>query len=436
MGNRIALVSCVHHKPWLMMSTLITALIQTRQDFDLHCVFNVGRGEVDRPSYEEYHRIADRVGANPQTSPPDERVRDVCRLRRPGVFEHEYENDHALDSGAWYKFIRDGHWRAYDYAIFAGEGTLFSRHSSLAGLVTFAEDRGVHFVASAHEKRRLPKNLFLRYSTRGGHATELDQFHDRMILETFLTFCRDPEFERVFSAWQSDFQPETQNHVPDVSSQSALVRRARASIGRRWGTPYEASERGVSWPVRVAQRAPLSADYLGARLGVLWNGARSLEHLADPAIVVDGRRARLADVVKTERAQGVRFHQVEGPEWFGCTTIHLMSRQFLERLHERLSAFAMYDVLDLPFSGTTLEVVWGMMPAWLGFDKWFTDGFHRVRKNFVTYVREDYPAEMAGYINRYYHGSVAVADSGDYLKIRAHRPDLSRLRDELPPVFF
>lgn len=429
-------MSCVHHKPWLMMSTLITALIQTRQDFDVHCVFNAGRGEVERPSYAEYHRIASRVGANPQTSPPDERVRDVCRLRRPGVFEHEYENDHALDSGAWYKFIRDGHWRAYDYVIFAGEGTLFSRASSLAGLVAFAEDHGAHFIASAHEKRRLPKDLFLHYSTRAGHPTELDHYHDRMILETFMTFCRDPAFEQVFSAWQSDFQPETQDHVPDVCSSSRLLRRVRASIGRRWGTPYDAGERGVPWSMRVAQKAPLVADYLGARLGLLSSESHSIENVTDPSVVVDGRRMPLADVVKTEQVGGVRFHRVDGAEWFGCATIHLMSRQFLERLDQKLSAYAMYDVLNLPFSGTALEVVWGMMPAWLGFDKWFTDGFHRVRKNFVTYVREDYPAEMASYINRYYHGSIAVADSGDYLKVRAHRANLNRLRDELPPVFF
>jgi hypothetical protein len=59
-----------------------------------------------------------------------------------------------------------------------------------------------------------------------------------------------------------------------------------------------------------------------------------------------------------------------------------------------------------------------------------------VRKNFVTCVREDYPVEMASYINRYHRGAVAVAAFGDYLKIRAHRADLRDLRDELPPVFF
>jgi hypothetical protein len=59
-----------------------------------------------------------------------------------------------------------------------------------------------------------------------------------------------------------------------------------------------------------------------------------------------------------------------------------------------------------------------------------------VRKEFVTYSREDYPPEMATYINRYYRGRLAVGWRGDYLKIRRLQPELARLRHELPPVYF
>jgi hypothetical protein len=96
----------------------------------------------------------------------------------------------------------------------------------------------------------------------------------------------------------------------------------------------------------------------------------------------------------------------------------------------------MWDVLDLRFAGTALEVVWGFIPAWLGFEKWFTDGFHRVRKDFVNHRREDYPVEMATYINRYYRGALAVTWRGDYLTVRAYRKELERLREQLPPVYF
>ena len=114
----------------------------------------------------------------------------------------------------------------------------------------------------------------------------------------------------------------------------------------------------------------------------------------------------------------------------------MMSRSYLQRLSDKLSEYKMYDALDLPFSGTALEVIWGFLPAWLGFRKWFTDGFHRVRKNFATYRREDFPPEIATYINRYYGGRLAVAWEGDDLKVRAYRPNLQRLREQLPDVFF
>lgn len=155
MANRLALVFCVHHKPWLMMSTLITALAQDYQEADFYFLYNVGDGGRGRSV------------ANQQLSPFDERVREVCRLNRSAIFELEYENDDTLDSGAWYKFIREGRWKAYDWVLFVGEGTLFARPTLVSAMLSLASSkRGVHVIASGHEKRRLPKNLVLNYKER------------------------------------------------------------------------------------------------------------------------------------------------------------------------------------------------------------------------------------------------------------------------------
>ena len=123
--NRSAVVLCVHHKPWLVMSTWITILAQDYQDFDIYVVYNLGDGrcpdkssydvyrqfeqgtgresalspEIERESRQKYNQLARRSGINPQLSPFDERVRDVCRIHRNNVFELQFENDHALDSG-------------------------------------------------------------------------------------------------------------------------------------------------------------------------------------------------------------------------------------------------------------------------------------------------------------------------------------------------
>ena len=156
--------------------------------------------------------------------------------------------------------------------------------------------------------------------------------------------------------------------------------------------------------------------------------------MAYAAGAYDARPVTNAREVDTEK--GIVFHRVDDPEWFGCTVIHLMSRALLDRFSQRLDQFQMYDVLDLPFAGSALEVVWGFLPEWLGVEKWFTNGFHRVRKHFATYQREDYPPEIASYINRYHRGRLAVGWQGDYLKLEAWRSNLGDLRRILPAEYF
>ena len=409
--STVAIVCCVHHKPWLMMSTLITALAQDFHEADFHFIYNVGAGD---------RRYGDASTRNSQLSPFDPRVRDVCRIRGRRVFEVEYENDEALDSGAWYKFIRDGRWRAYDWVLFVGEGTLFARPRLLSAMLALGEREGAHLVASGHEKRRLPKDVFLNYLQRTASSAD-DRLHDAMIAQAFDIFCRDPEFRRIFERWGNDFLPETQNHVPPAGPPSPLLRRVREAWARRIGAAQDGG---------LARELPFTIEYALTRAGMAPSNDRS------DTVYVDGRRVAATAVAPVTRIHDVGFHREAAPEWFGCATNHLMSRTFLERFSAKLDEFGMWDVLDLRFAGTPLEVIWGFIPAWLGFDKWFTDGFHRPRKDFVTYRREDYPPQMATYINRYYSGVLATAWDGDYIKLRHVHTDLARLKSELPPVYF
>ncbi|HQP12636.1 MAG TPA: hypothetical protein PK470_07730 [Candidatus Omnitrophota bacterium] len=95
-----------------------------------------------------------------------------------------------------------------------------------------------------------------------------------------------------------------------------------------------------------------------------------------------------------------------------------------------------YDVLDIPFSGTSLEPIWGFLPAWLRYDKWFFDGMHRVRKNFVNYKREDDPAGMCRYLNCYFRNQIEVRPAGDYIKIHRVGKDVVLNRNMLGPDFW
>jgi hypothetical protein len=433
-SGKLAIVFCVHHKPWLMMSTLLTLVSQEREPADLFFAYNVGGGDDRRESYREYRDVAARAGVNPQLSPFDERVREVCRLRGWTVAELEYDNDHALDSGCWYKFIRDGLWRDYERVLFLHEGMLLANPRLLRALVAFSDRRGAHFIASGHEKRRVPKAAMRPRSSGDPAATPMDDFHRRMMAETFAVFCRDPEFQRVYERWDAASPVETEHHVPGVTTGGVRTRRLRARIQKQWGSAYTHPD--APWTGRLIRQVPAFADRWTSRMGMML-GPR--EPAADlPLAYVAGSYdvCAIGGANEIVSEGGVTFHRVEAPEWFGCATNHLLSRAFLERFSERLHRFGMFDVLNLPFAGSALEVIWGFLPAWLGVDKWFANGFHRVRKQFSTYQREDYPPEMAGYINRYHRGRLVVGWHDDYLRLEAWRPDLGDLRQVLPAVYF
>ena len=57
MTAKLAIVFCVHHKPWLMMSTLLTLVSQERQNADLFFAYNLGDGASARESYREYREV-------------------------------------------------------------------------------------------------------------------------------------------------------------------------------------------------------------------------------------------------------------------------------------------------------------------------------------------------------------------------------------------
>ena len=434
MSRKLAIVFCVHHKPWLMMGTLLTLLSQEQQDADLFFAYNTGDGGATRESYREYRELAVPDENNRQLSPFDERVRGVCQLRGRQFVEIEYDNDHALDSGVWYKFIRDGRWRDYEYVLFAGEGLLLAHPRVLSSLVAFADRRQLHFIASGHEKRRVPRATVMHSHKRGAAPTPMDALHDRMMAATFDIFCRDPEFRAVYDRWGSDFEPETEHHVPGVTGRGERWRRLRGAIQRRWGSAYANPD--VSGLARLIRQLPHTIDAAASRLRMGQGGA--IDAVGAPmAHASGGYEARpLGDQDEIDSEGGVTFHRVDAPEWFGCTVIHLMSRSLLERFSERLDRFQIYDALDLPFAGSALEIVWGFLPAWLGVEKWFADGFHRPRKQFATYQREDYPPEMASYINRYHRGRLVVDWHDDFLRLDAWRADLGDLRGTLPAEYF
>lgn len=355
------------------MSSLISVLAQNFKDYDIYFIHNIGNGtDVNTDSYKEYYALTREYGINSQLSPYDPRTKEVCNIKRDNIFELSFENDHNLDSGAWYKFIKTKKWQNYDYVLFMGEGALLTYETVITDTLNFCVKNNAHFVSGAQDKRCLPKELFLNINSKDDPSNKYYLFHDRMTKEVFDIFCRDKAFKDIFDAWRSDFKTVTENHVP---------------------------------------------DFLGY-------------------IYVNCARKRLKSLADIKREGNVKFHKENGQEWFGCCCNFLLSKELLTRLSEKLEKNNIHDFLKLPFSADALEVIWGFIPLWLGFDKWFFNGIHRVRKNFVNYKREDGQRGLSQYLNQYYSGKIKTVYKEDFIKIVKINKNLEYLKETLNSYYF
>lgn len=398
-NNKLAIAFCVHHKPWLIMSTLITLALQDYRDFDAYFLYQLGDGSCpQKKTYEEYFRLSEKYGRHSQLSPYDERVKLVVnQVGFKNILNLDLENDHALDSGVWYKFIKTKKWEKYDYVFCIQEGTVFTRGNVLSCALDFIRKNNIHFLASGHEKRKLPKNALMDLGSRKSNPSELDFFYDKKQHEVFDIFCRDLHFKELYNKWDSDFNPTTQNHVPDIVH-SYLERVFRIITGIK---------------------------------------RRDLCYMFGKTVYENAWRRCLKDVVGDYVEQNkVIFHKDNELLWYGGSCQHLFSRKFLESFTGKIAEYNLYEALDIPYSGEILEVIWGFLPNWLGFDKWFFDGIHRIRKDFVTYKREDSPDGMCSYINSYFKGKIIVVPEGEFIKIKKLNKRLVYLREVLGDIFF
>lgn len=421
------------------MSTLISTLMQDYRGLDLFFIYQKGDGScLNKASYNEYREIVKECGVNLQLSEGDPRVREICRIKGYKAIELEFENDQALDSGAWYKFIKTGLWQDYDYIFFIQEGTIFTRPTSISSAINFALKNKAHFISAGHEKQCMPKDIFLITNRRNPEPSNLHIFHDRMIDETFRVFRRDNDFESLYGNWESGFPMETQNHIPDLGGGFWFLSNLRNKVYENIYRLH--TGRVISLDIFKSIIHKFDFFLKGYENFLLSN---SINHnynhsQREPRLVINTKIYDLKRTVNFIEEEGVKFHLANDnqKQWFGCSCQHLLSRQFLERLHAKLDKYKIYDVLDVPFAGSALEVIWGFFPDWLGYDKWFFDGVHRVRKNFFTYEREDNQQGMARWLNWYYRGLLYVQAEGDFIKIRKTGSDLSHLKAHLTQHYF
>ena len=120
MKKKFAIVFCIHHKPWLIMATIISTILQNLKSYDIFFLYNKGSGEKyykeQKLAFERYDKLKKKYGKNIKLDDTfDPFLTKVCKLKANNIYEIDLDDDHALDSGAWYKFI--GMNRCKNYTI-------------------------------------------------------------------------------------------------------------------------------------------------------------------------------------------------------------------------------------------------------------------------------------------------------------------------------
>jgi hypothetical protein len=389
-----------HHKPWLMMSSIISLAMQEDTEFDLHVIYIRGDGENrDRESYSNFFEIADRdLSKNFQLTNDDKRILAILKDTNFTINFHEVDNDHGLDTGAWYKFIKKGVWKEYDHSFFMMEGFIFTSPKILSSVKKFTHNHRCDFLDMGFEKRYISKELLFNMLTRV-NPSEMDIYHQEIINKTFDIFCQDQEFTKIFNSWSVYDKKDVSNMSQDLLS----------SLSENF--------EGVTFYNVPSSTYSIKEKMKLYILNIL-KGKRYLPPVKDFVIVnPEGTYYQRDSLFDSINIEGVNYHKEKSPFFYGCMCQHVFSHSFLESMEKKFNEFDLWKTADLPFSATPLESIWGMLPSWLGFEKWYFDGVHRPRKNYLTYKREDDVIGMCKYINRHFKGKIKVIAEGDFIKI-------------------
>ncbi len=401
-STKLGICILAHHKPWLIMSSLVSLAMQTDNDFDIHIIYIKGNGENrSKESYQEFYEISDKINEhNIHLSEDDNRILNIVNKTNYQITYHEFSNDHGLDTGAWYKFIQKGVWKGYNHSFFLMEGFVFTSSHVLASIKALIKNQKIDFISSGHEKRTMSRALLENLFTMPGKTYGMNLYHQKIINKIFRRFCQDKKFSKLYREWNKDSVSATFYCTP--SSVYSFVDKLRFFL------------------INLLKRKVICNP---TGKFVLENPNRkchSYKKIGECHTLING----------------VNFHVENSPYYYGCSCQHLFSNRFLKSMDDKYKEGDFWGVADLPFSATPLEPLWGMLPAWLGYKKWFFDGIHRPRKNFITYKREDDVEGMCHYLNIYYKGKLIVEPNGDFIRIKWLAKDYQYLRSLLGSDFF
>jgi hypothetical protein len=284
------------------------------------------------------------------------------------------------------------------------EGFIFTSPEVISSVKLFVQEEKCDFLDMGFEKRYMSRNLLENLTIRGKNISEIDYYHQNMINRIFKSFSKDKKFLKLYKDWASYPLSEIKDGIGFHHVPSAI---------------YSISDKLKLYAINLLKRRrlfPPSGDFI----------------LETPSLKYHFRKK----VNKFITINNINYHSEEAPYYFGCMCQHLFSNSFLTEMSRKYDENDLWNEADQPFSASALEVIWGILPSWLGFKKWFFDGVHRPRKNFLTFIREDDIEGVCRYLNIYYKNQIRVQSSGDYIKIVWSHRDQRELDKLLGNIFF
>tara|TARA_B100001029_G_C15062215_1_gene459536 strand:+ start:3614 stop:4837 length:1224 start_codon:yes stop_codon:yes gene_type:complete len=397
----------VHHNPWLFCASLISLLLQSRQDYELHLIYIKGDGQAyENPEYQEFYDLAKSVSKeNMQLTNDDPKLFKFIQNLNIKFHFHEFKNSHGLDSGAWYQLIKEKYWNKYDLSFFLMEGFLFSSKYSLDSILRVSQEKNIDFLSLGFEKRFVGYNVISKIFGQKEGKTKFEELHEKQVNKILGVFAEDKKFKDIINSW------------PDQIKTNEML----TTSGR---TEYHVTSKKytifnfLKYFVKRIIRQHKIINLFKKKIFINNNGDLNLYNLEEihPNFI---------------KHRNFYFHEEKSPYFFGCMCQHVFSRKYLTSLNEMLEKYQIHKKIDIPFSATGLEPIWGIMPSVLKYKKWFTDAVHRPRKNYITLIREDNNERMCHYLNTYYKGTLKAFPNGDFINLEIKEKHYQFIKDKI-----
>ena len=380
---KIGITIVTHHKPFLIKSSLNSLSSQSFKNYDLNFIFIKGSGIKKTKTYRRFNLLASKLkNSRYQLSMDSKEVFNIIKNYKKTNKIHIYDNNQSLDSGAWIKYISKKTWNKYDYTFFLMEGFLFKNKYALEDAINFIKNKKPNMIMLGSElifhTKKVVKKLAHNPYEKNINKKKMNDYHQHNIDKVLKEFGKVNNLKIIINNWKkyNFFRKDNNDIVINFVSTNYFnfFKKMRLYI------KYIIKEKNIFNPF---QKKIFYSE-------------------GDFRYLIPTKFLNLKLFKKNIYLNNISAHLINSPFFFvnGCQ--HIYSKEYLSTLAKNFKKYNLVNfVYNTPFSGSSLEIIWGLLPSAFKFEKWYLDCLHRPRKNFYNYIREDTKKGMKKYMKMY-----------------------------------